>query len=103
MLDKKEKILSGLIIITGVALIIYAYAKKGGLLNPETLFGIGFSFYGIVLLIRIIGLRKKYSELTQRNKIITIIKWTLLVLLIIMVIMLFVSNTFQCIGHFRSA
>ena len=102
MLDKKEKILSGLIIITGVALIIYAYAKKGGLLNPETLFGIGFSFYGIFLLIRNIGLRKKYSELTLRNKIITFIRWALIILLIIMVIILIFTNSFQCIGHFRS-
>jgi uncharacterized membrane protein len=98
--DKKDKILSGLIIITGVALIIYAYATKGGLLNSNTLFGVAVSIYGIFLIMRNIGLGKKYSELNQRDKIITLIRRVLIILLIIMVIILFLTNSFRCIGQF---
>jgi hypothetical protein len=100
MLDKKDKILFGLIIITGVALIIYAYATKGGLVNSESLFGVAVSIYGVFFIMRDIGLGKKYSELNQRDKIITLIRRVLIILLIIMLIILFLTNSFKCIGPF---
>jgi len=52
MLDKKERILAWVIIIAGAALVIYAYAVKGGLFNPDTFFGAAGSIYGIFLLIK---------------------------------------------------